>query len=102
MGAFSNASFDVTAFDPLAFEFGTPVIVSQDCFVGFQGRIEDFATQGQLLDSLSFQGVIDDSSVALTGKLTAEKLVQGPLVQTTGLNGILQDNIAFDGDICED
>lgn len=80
--------------------FSTP---SPDCIVAFQGKIQEAGFQGSFATSLGFQGIIDDSSVGLAGKLTGERLLQGLIGNTSiGINGILTDQAGFQGDICED
>ncbi|MCK5609427.1 hypothetical protein KAR91_46570 [Candidatus Pacearchaeota archaeon] len=102
MGAFSNAAFDTSAFSPTAFDFGTPIVISPDCIVAFQGKIKDAAFQGAVIGTVAFQGILIDEAAGFTGLLAGERLLQGPLDPSVGFSGILTDEVGFQGDLCDD
>jgi hypothetical protein len=80
-----------------------PVIITPDCFIGFQGPIEvscgfqgaindKDGFNGKIEDKCGFQGVIDGSDMGFQGAIDDSPV---------GGNGIITDKQGFKGVICD-
>lgn len=76
---------------------------SPDCFLAFEGLIQDTAGFQGLIndDPVAVNGLINDDPVATIGLLHPQVAFEGPLTDKAGFEGPLTDSEGFEGELCD-